>query len=45
MLPNQVKRRAMEVHGSEEALEETRQQRETVKEKAKQKKFDKHVKG
>ncbi|XP_052796367.1 DNA repair protein complementing XP-A cells homolog [Mya arenaria] len=40
----QVERRALEVWGSEEKMEEARQQRSDNKEKAKQKKFDKKVK-
>lgn len=40
-----MKQRALEVHGSEESIEESRQQRVENKEKAKQKKFDKKVKG
>jgi len=35
----------MEVWGDEAAMEEARQQREDNKEKAKQKKFDKKIKG
>lgn len=44
-LLTQVKRRSVEVHGSEENIEESRIQRADNKEKAKQKKFDKKVKG
>ncbi|KAH3840518.1 DNA repair protein complementing XP-A cells homolog [Dreissena polymorpha] len=40
----QVKRRALEVWGGEDQIEEARQQRVDNKEKAKQKKFDKKVK-
>lgn len=41
----QVSARALEVWGSEEAIEEERENRETNKQVAKQKKFDKKVKG
>ena len=37
--------RALEVWGSEEAIEEEREKRSENKEKMKQKKFDKKVKG
>lgn len=40
-----VQARAVEVWGDEEKLEEARDQRTANKEKAKQKKFDKRVKG
>ncbi|ESP05656.1 hypothetical protein LOTGIDRAFT_103099 [Lottia gigantea] len=43
-LEYQVQERAMEVWGSEEAIEEERENRNEKKDKAKQKKFDKRVK-
>jgi len=40
----QIYDRAMEVHGSEEALEEKHDQRDDTRQKMRQKKFDKKVK-
>ena len=41
----QVEKRALEIWGSKENLQQEKEQREENKEKAKQKKFDKKVKG
>ena len=41
----QVKRRSLEVYGTEEDLEEAREKKAENRDKAKQKQFDKKVKG
>lgn len=41
----QIEKRALEVWGSQEALEEAKEVRQKNREKMKQKKFDKKVKG